>query len=87
MRSLREEKHRSNLSLADNQDIAPDLTALVLLCVLVVCDEVVDVVCLFLQESVHPGCWHHTPDHTLHLVALAVLQVPGHSFMALQTKH
>ena len=73
MRTLREEKHRSNLSLADNQDIAPDLAALLL----VVCDEAVDVVCLFLQESVHPGCWHHTPDHTLHLVALAGLQVTG----------
>ena len=67
----------SNLALADNQDVAPDPPTLVLLGLLVVRDEVVDVVGLLLQQGVHPGCRHHAPDDTAHLVTPPVLKESG----------
>ena len=74
------ERRHSNLALTDNQDVAPDLALLVLLGVLVVSDEVVDEVGLLLEDGVHPGCGHDTPDHTLDFVTLVILQVSQQRF-------
>ena len=75
-----EVRHHSDLALADNQHVAPDPALLVLLGALVVSDEVVDESGLLLEDGVHPGCWHDTPDDTLDLVTLVILQVSQQRF-------